>query len=82
MSLLDRVTESDHSADMGWVNAQIKTAESAARKKWGSGWNLLSEEMRRGAVAREVLSVIAGQAKSQWKDNEFAATLVMLAKKV
>jgi hypothetical protein len=80
VSLRDRIVETV-TPDAGWIATQVKSAETSARKKWGSGWNLLSTEMKNGAIAREILSVIAGQAKSQWKDNEFAATLVGLAKK-
>jgi len=38
-------------ADVGWANSQAKAAKKAAQSRWGAGWNLLSVEQQKGAVA-------------------------------
>jgi hypothetical protein len=39
----------------------VVDANRTAREKWGAGWDHLSEEQRRGAIALEYLRIVAGQ---------------------
>lgn len=81
MSLHDRVlSEAGVQIDTAWISTTRNAALSEAKAQWGKGWLHLTEEMQDAFVAHNVLSTIAGQAKTIWKDNETAATLVHLAK--
>jgi len=59
-----------------WVGQAIK----AAAKPWGHGWPLLTEGMRHGAAAVELLAIFAAQNGAQFgvepgvkKDDAWAA---------
>jgi hypothetical protein len=38
------------------ANRVVANAVKDCKRRWGGGWYLVSEEIRRGAVCREVLS--------------------------
>jgi len=82
MSLRDRLLDEAAApkADVGWANSQAKAAKKAAQSRWGAGWNLLSVEQQKGAVALEVIRTIAAQAKTALGPSEEAHTLAALAK--
>ncbi len=37
-----------------------KIVAEHARKRWGAGWEYLSPEMRRGALAEQIVSLVMG----------------------
>ena len=39
---------------------KVKEAQSRAKSKWGSGWALLSEDQRSGAICREFVASLGG----------------------
>lgn len=81
MNLHDRLmSEGEVQPDKAWIGQTVSAARKSAKAQWGSGWARLTPEMQNAYIARAILSTIAGQAKSTWKDNETAASLVHLAK--
>ena len=42
----------------GQYDSRLKQAQAAAKSKWGSGWPLLSDDQRNGAVALELVRLI------------------------
>jgi len=55
MSLFDRIEPLTEAASPA-PGAQVgKMAIGEARRRWGSGWELLSEQQQAGAVAFEIL---------------------------
>jgi len=74
------MTEGEAQPDKAWIGQTVGAARKSAKAQWGAGWARLTPEMQNAYISRAVLSTIAGQAKSTYKDSETAASLVHLAK--
>lgn len=59
------------------MNRHRKLVEDAARKRWGSGWTLLSPDMQEGAIAKEVLSLLLAQCE---QSGRYAAAQELVRK--
>jgi hypothetical protein len=55
----------------------FKTAKTEARRSFGAGWNLIGEDLRRRAVALELVSIFASQDIADGENMRGAAMLLM-----
>jgi hypothetical protein len=54
------------------IEQHLGMARKAARAPWGNAWRLLSADQKSGAIAREVLRLIAANWRAEDPENYLA----------
>jgi hypothetical protein len=62
-----------------WSKTQGNAAVKAAKARMGTGWQLLSPELRKGLVAIEIVSTMLVQAEETVAQNPALASMIEMA---
>lgn len=49
-----------------WDKAQVKAFVKQAKSRWGTGWDRLSNDMKKDAIMAQVLLVLLGQIENAY----------------
>jgi superoxide dismutase len=63
---------------LGSIEAMVSAAETAAKKRIGCGWSVLSAEMKEAFICREAMSIIAqNEDNAGWQRAALLATKIL-----